>query len=102
MRVPVSLAAAIGERLSWLAAGTIEMLRWAAVLGPEFSVTDLEVVTGQSAAELISVIDSAQAAGVLAEAGTRLAFRHGLIRQTLYERIPAALRAALHLHARPS
>jgi DNA-binding CsgD family transcriptional regulator len=36
---------------------------------------------------------------VLVEAGARLGFRHGLIRQALYEGMPAGLRAALHLQA---
>jgi len=57
------------------------VLRWAAVLGQEFSVTDLEVVTGRTAGDLVGVVDTAAAAGVIAEAGPRLGFRHGLIRQ---------------------
>ena len=99
VRVPVSLAAAIGERLAGLAEDVVGLLRWAAVLGVEFSVTDLEVVSGRSAGELIGVIDAAVGAGVVAEAGPRLGFRHGLIRQVLYEGVPTALRAALHLQA---
>jgi DNA-binding CsgD family transcriptional regulator len=39
------------------------------------------------------------AAGVLAESGERLAFRHGLIRQALYEGVPPAVRSGLHRHA---
>jgi DNA-binding CsgD family transcriptional regulator/tetratricopeptide (TPR) repeat protein len=91
VRVPVSLAAAIEGRLG--------ALRWAALLGQEFSVADLEVVSGRSAGELMRVVDAAVGAGVVAEAGVRLGFRHGLIRQALYESMPAGLRAALHLQA---
>lgn len=75
------------------------VLRWAAVLGQEFSVTDLAMVTGRAAGDLLGVVDTAAAAGVIAEAGPRLGFRHGLIRQVLYEGMPAALRAALHSQA---
>lgn len=99
VRVPVSLAAAIGERLAGLPGPTAGALRWAAVLGSEFSVTDLGVVTGSSAGDLAEMMEQAMAAAVVAEAGLRLGFRHGLIRQVLYERVPEPVRAALHLEA---
>jgi DNA-binding CsgD family transcriptional regulator/tetratricopeptide (TPR) repeat protein len=98
-RLPGSLADAIGVRLGWLPEDVVGVLRWAALLGQEFSVTDLAVVTGRAAGDLLAVIDAAQAAGVVAEAGPRLGFRHGLIRQALYEGMPAAVRLALHLQA---
>jgi DNA-binding CsgD family transcriptional regulator/tetratricopeptide (TPR) repeat protein len=97
--VPVSLAAAIQGRLGELAEDAVRVLRWAALLGTEFSVRDLEVVSGRSAGELMPVVDAAVGAGVLVEAGVRLGFRHGLIRQVLYEGMPAGLRAALHVQA---
>ncbi len=97
--VPISLTAVIGERLDVLADDVVAALRWAAVLGTEFSVADLEVVSGRSAGDLIGVVDTALSGGVVAEAGPRLRFRHGLIRQVLYERMPAGLRAALHVRA---
>jgi len=99
IRVPASLAAAINHRLTGLAADVVETLRWAAILGSEFSVTDLSVVTGRLPGELMPVVDAAVAANVLMDAGPRLGFRHGLIRQVLYEGMPVALRAALHLQA---
>jgi len=95
-RVPESLAGAIAGRLAHLAEDVVTVLRWAAVLGHEFSVTDLQVVTGRPAGDLADIIASAQVAGVVADAGPRLAFRHGLIRQALYEQMPAGLRAAMH------
>ncbi len=99
VRVPVSLAAAIGERLAGLALEAVGVLRWAAVLGSEFSVTDLGLVTGWSAGELAGVMEAAVAAGVVAQAGPRLGFRHGLIRQVLYEGVPEPVREALHVQA---
>jgi hypothetical protein len=45
------------------------------------------------------VVEQAMAADVLIEAGPRLGFRHGLIRQVLYQGMPAALRIALQLQA---
>jgi DNA-binding CsgD family transcriptional regulator len=97
--VPGSLVAAIGDRLAGLPAVAIGVLRWAAVLGSEFSAADVGLVTGRPPEELAELLGAAVAAGVLADAGSRLAFRHGLIRQVLYEGIPASVREALHAQA---
>ncbi len=98
---PVSLAAAIGRRLGWLPESTVRVLQMAALLGPEFSVAHLCAVTGQPGGELAGVVREAVAAGVLTESGSRerFTFRHGLIRQALYEAMPAAVRSGLHRHA---
>ncbi|HEY1819583.1 MAG TPA: AAA family ATPase [Trebonia sp.] len=90
IRVPASLGAVIAERLSALPEETVTALRWAALLGQEFRVTDLGMVTGRSAADLTRVLDLAVATGVVTEAGAKLAFRHGLVRQQLYEGVPPA------------
>lgn len=97
--VPASLAAAITERLGGLGAEQFDTLRWAAVLGQEFSVTDLAAVSGRSAGELMDPVSQALAAQVLAATGQRLQFRHALIRQSLYEGMPESLRIALHRRA---
>jgi tetratricopeptide (TPR) repeat protein len=109
--VPASLAEAVEGRLGALRAGTAGVLRWAAVLGQEFTVTDLVVVTGRTARQLVGVVEEAVTDGVVTEAAgagmggggigavPRLAFRHGLIRQVLYGGIPQGLREALHLQA---
>lgn len=89
-RVPALLRVMIAERLSTLPEETVTVLRWAAVLGQEFRVTDLEMVTGRSAAELARALDPAIAAGLVIEVGGKLAFRHGLIRHHLYEGEPPA------------
>jgi DNA-binding CsgD family transcriptional regulator len=96
---PDSLPAAIGRRLGFLSQRSRSVLGLAAVLGPAFSVADLGVVTGAAATDLVAVVDEAVAAGVLAGSGDRLVFRHGLIRQALYEGMPVSLRAALHRQA---
>jgi DNA-binding CsgD family transcriptional regulator/tetratricopeptide (TPR) repeat protein len=93
---PSALAAAISDRLTFLSTDATGVLRVAALLGPDFSVFDLATATGRVASALLPVLDEALAAGVLAEAGTRLAFRHVLIRQALYEATPPPARAALH------
>jgi len=104
-RIPVSVLAAARDRMSSLPEEVVTVLRWAAVLGQEFSVTDLEVVTGRTAGNLMRVVDEAMTAGAIADAPVgvrdepRLGFRHPLLRQALYEEMPAAMRRALHRQA---
>jgi DNA-binding CsgD family transcriptional regulator/tetratricopeptide (TPR) repeat protein len=93
---PGSLSAAIADRLGFVAGPTREVLRAAALLGMEFAVPDLAVVLGRSVADLVPAVDEACAAGVLAESGRSLGFRHPLIRAALYEEMPAPVRAAWH------
>jgi DNA-binding CsgD family transcriptional regulator len=97
--LPRSLAAAIGSRLDFLSERTTGVLRIAALLGPEPTVEELAAVTDLPVGELAEVLDEAIAAGVLAAATDRMAFRHGLIRAALYEQTPPPLRVALHRRA---
>jgi hypothetical protein len=94
-----SLASAIGTRLDFLSEPTRTVLRIAALLGPEPRVNDLVTVTGQPATALAEAVDEAVAVGVLTAVTDRLTFRHGLIRASLYEQTPPALRRALHAEA---
>jgi len=96
---PGSLAAAIADRLDFVSGPVREMLRAAALLGVDFAVRDLAIVLGQGVASLVPAVDEARAAGVLAESGSKLGFRHPLIRAALYEEIPQPVRAAWHRDA---
>ncbi len=98
-RPPDSLPAAIADRLEFLSAPVHDVLRMAALLGVDFSVSELAVLSGQRVGDLLSVLDEAILAGVLLENGVELAFRHPLIRTALYDGIPAAVRAAWHRDA---
>ena len=93
---PGSLSAAIADRLGFVAGPTREALKAAALLGVEFAVPDLAIVLGRSVPDLIPAVEEACAAGVLAESGNGLGFRHPLIRAALYEEMPAPVRAAWH------
>jgi len=99
LAVPKSLTAAVAQRLAGLAPDSLGVLRWAAVLGLEFSVSDLVVVTGREASDLVTAVNEILAAQLVTEAGRRLRFRHGLIQQVMYEQMPTALRVALHQQA---
>ena len=96
---PSSLSAAIADRLGFVAGPVREVLRAAALLGMEFAVPDLAIVLGRSVADLIPAVDEACAAGVLAESGRSLGFRHPLIRAALYDEMTAPVRAAWHRDA---
>ena len=98
-RVPTSLTAAIADRLAFLSAPVREMLRAAALLGVAFPVAGLASILGQRVGDLLPVLDEAIAMGVLQVRETELVFRHPLIRTTLYEEMPAPMRAALHRDA---
>jgi DNA-binding CsgD family transcriptional regulator/tetratricopeptide (TPR) repeat protein len=96
---PVSPSAAIADRLGFVAGPVREVLRAAALLGMDFAVRDLAIVLGRSVADLIPAVDEARAAGVLAESGHSLGFRHPLIREALYDEMPTPIRAAWHREA---
>jgi DNA-binding CsgD family transcriptional regulator len=98
-QLPASLAAVLTDRLSSVSASTAQLLRTAALLGGRFAVTDLAVVLRRPASELAAGIQEAVAAGIVTGSDPDLAFRHLLIKQALYESMPAALRTALHAEA---
>jgi DNA-binding CsgD family transcriptional regulator len=96
---PSSLSAAIADRLGFVSGPVRELVRAAALLGVDFSMRDLAVVLGRGVADLIPAVNEAGTAGVLAESGHDLQFRHPLIRAALYDEIPVPVRAAWHRDA---
>ena len=97
--VPSSLSAAIADRLGFVAGPVREILRAAALLGVDFTVTELAIILDRSVADLVRAINEACAAGVLAQLENGLGFRHPLIRAALYDEMPAPVRAAWHRDA---
>ncbi|WP_328644806.1 AAA family ATPase [Amycolatopsis sp. NBC_00348] len=94
--IPSPLGSRITLYLSFLSSGTRDTLRWAALLGREFSLSDIAVATERPPTSLVGAVDEAITSGVLVESGDRVAFRHPLLRRVLYEKTPAAMRVALH------
>lgn len=99
LSVPPSLRLTILRRLSFLADESLELLKVASILGSSFSMADLALVTGRPVVQLLSLLTEVFRAGILGEADDRIAFRHDLIREAIYEEIPAAMRKDLHREA---
>ena len=96
---PVSLSAAIADRLGFLPEPARQVLQAAALLGDEFFVGDLAIVLRRKISEVLPALAHSQVAGVLVESGPMMGFRHPLIRAALYDDLPLALRAAWHRDA---
>jgi DNA-binding CsgD family transcriptional regulator len=97
--LPPSLRATIVRRLGFLPEETLDLLRWASVLGSSVAVTDLANVADLPTPGVIRGLDPAIRTEVLVDAGDRLAFRHDLVREAIYDDIPLAIRAGMHLQA---
>jgi len=93
---PASLNDTIVRRLSWLAPETKELLRLASLLGTSFTLGDLAHVTGRSVIDVAATLREASLAGLIVGEADRLAFRHDLVRQAVYEHMLAAERRDLH------
>ncbi|HEV2070467.1 MAG TPA: AAA family ATPase [Acidimicrobiales bacterium] len=94
--VPPDLRVTILRRLTYLGAETVDVLQTASVLGTSLEVEHLGLLLGRSPVELLPALRQAVRAGVLREDGDRLAFRHDLVREAIYEDLPKGLRAGMH------
>jgi DNA-binding CsgD family transcriptional regulator len=97
--LPPSLRLLILRRLGTLSIETIEVLRVASILGSSFSLADLSTILARPTSALVSLIQEAVRAGVLAEVDKRLAFRHELVREAVYVDLPVSVRQGLHAQA---
>ncbi|MGH7779026.1 MAG: ATP-binding protein, partial [Candidatus Binataceae bacterium] len=99
LKLPPTVRAAIGSRLSNLSQDANTALRVAAVIGIEFEMAPLQLVVGASAEELLASLDEAVVLGIIqGVAATLAAFRfiHPLFRSVTYDAIGGAERARLH------
>ena len=94
---PATLGSTILRHLRYLPADTLELLELAAVLGTTFTTIDLAAVTRQGVEQLVGPLRHGIDAEVLHDRETDLAFRHDLVREALYRRLPRAARRELHL-----
>ncbi|QKV74023.1 BTAD domain-containing putative transcriptional regulator [Amycolatopsis sp. Hca4] len=99
LTVPGSLLGAVDRTLAQLDEVTREAARRAAVLGTEFGLVPVAASMGLQPSALLGAFGALMELGVVVDAGTRLAFRHPLLRWAVYHEIPTAERAAWHRRA---
>ncbi|GGM48999.1 LuxR family transcriptional regulator [Longimycelium tulufanense] len=87
------------RRLDLLPVDTLQVLRAAALLGSNATAEDLAALTGRTPTDVVRTMFGAIDAGVLTERDGRLTFTLDLVRQGLYQGLPAEIRAAMHLEA---
>jgi tetratricopeptide (TPR) repeat protein len=94
--LPAPFRALVVRRLRSLSQPATRTIRAGAILGLSFGSAELAATLGSSAFNLAPALEEAVRAGILKDAGDRLAFEHALVRQVVYEEIPTSLRKQLH------
>jgi DNA-binding CsgD family transcriptional regulator len=97
--LPEGVKAVVAERLSRLSDGCQQVLKVAAVLGRDFELHALQPASGLDPGRLLELLEEAEAARVVAAFPGGLGrwrFAHALVREVLYESLPAAHRIRLH------
>jgi class 3 adenylate cyclase/tetratricopeptide (TPR) repeat protein len=100
--VPDSVRLVIGERLTRLSQVTRDVLAAGAVLGRTFETAILEDVSGLDSDALADAFEEAERARLIAQNradGSRFAFSHELLRQTLLMETSSMRRQRLHTKA---
>ncbi len=97
--IPEGVREVIGRRLGRLSEECKRTLVLAAVLGREFELAALALLSDTQRGDLLDLLDEAMAARVVdgvPGSPSRLRFSHALIRETLYDDLTAARRLQLH------
>jgi DNA-binding NarL/FixJ family response regulator len=97
--LPEGVKAVVAERLGRLSDDCRRVLEVAAVVGRDFELRALQVASGLDGDRLLELVEEAEAARVVAAVPGGLGrwrFAHALVREVLYEGLPAARRVRLH------
>jgi hypothetical protein len=100
--IPRGVREVIGRRLGQASEPCNHVLGIASVLGREFRIDVLVELSERPGEELLEILDEARAAWLVADVPGTLSsmrFSHSLIRDTLYEELPAGARIRLHQRA---
>ncbi len=96
LALPDGLREVIGRRLANLGSTTTRVLHIAAAIGSTF---DLEVVEDTAASDdgdVLTSLEAAQTAGIVAEVGSSFEFKHAVIRDVLLTEMSAGRRQRTH------
>jgi DNA-binding CsgD family transcriptional regulator len=97
-RLTLSLVDITRKRFAGASVATLDLLRIAAVVGREFDVELLAAITGLEVAKLLDSLGEAISLGLVQQLDSvTYRFAHGLLREVLYEDLPATERANRHL-----
>jgi len=98
--IPSSFAAAMDARQQGLSAGAAELIELAAIWGRPLDLSDAAELLGESSVAVIAAWRrEAHVRGLLADDRDHIVFAHDLIREAIYQNVPAARRRELHLQA---
>jgi tetratricopeptide (TPR) repeat protein len=99
LRVPSGVRDAVRLRLASLSPANVAVLETAAVVGREFEASIVARALADEPATVLAALETPVKIGILAASAGRpgcFQFRHALIRDALYDALPAARRLALH------
>jgi class 3 adenylate cyclase len=95
--LPTSVREVVERRVARLGSGAQRVLTTAAVIGQDFDLSLLALVTEQAEDTLLDVLDQALSAAILINPGRdRFSFAHALIGHTLAQSLGSTRRARLH------
>jgi tetratricopeptide (TPR) repeat protein len=98
-RIPDGIREAVRRRLSHLGSDSASVLEVAAVIGREFDIATVCLATTTDHLELLDALERPMRHGLIVETAAhagRFQFRHALIREVIYESIPATHRLLIH------
>src|SRR5438445_430068 len=97
-RLTMSLVDITRKRFAGASEAALDVLRIAAVVGREFDINLLSAITGLELGKLLDSLDEAISLGLVQQLDlVTYRFAHGLLREVLYEDLPATERANRHM-----
>jgi len=97
--LPASLSDLVVRRLRDLPTPTLELLQITAVLGDAVSLRDVAAVAHRPTVDVVGQLGHAFDTQLLDTADERVVFRHQLVHDAIYQRIPPSARRVLHREA---
>lgn len=97
--LPSSIRGVIGQRVALLPEPAADMLRRASIVGRDFTAPVVAAVSERDLVEVLSAIDIAVSAGLVAVEEHIVRFAHVLTQEVLYAEMPTAVRQRLHARA---
>jgi DNA-binding CsgD family transcriptional regulator len=98
-RVPQRLFESVTNQVNRLSKEARDLLDMASILGRSFSIAELAGLIERPVSGLLDSAREALDAGLIVDAGERLAFRHDLVREVIDAGIPIALKRDLQRRA---